>query len=321
MRRLVVAILSVGAAACGGGSGGGGEIPKRPNQLPNAVVDCNKGSATLTGRYLAPNGQTPVAGAYVYAASGDCWAGTDAQGRFTMNGLPAGGTLVQAEKGFFATQAQAQTGTELSLKIDPATVKLAYVVGSFDSIQDVLRRLGFSPTEIPANALYGDLSQYAAVFLNCGMDEGPAGDDRIVTSLKGYVERGGILYASDFSDIYVQRVFPDEVKFLAPDPRVGKSGVVTTTLVDAGLKTALGKEQAEIDFNLTGWAVVDSVPSSTTVLVRGPAKTFTGDTLPDRPMAVQFSLGKGRVTFTSFHNEAQTTADMNVLLEQMLFGL
>lgn len=320
MRRLVAAILSVGTAACGGG-GGGGEIPKRPDELPNAIVDCGRGSATLTGRYLAPNGQTPVAGAYVYAASGDCWAGTDAQGRFTMNGLPAGGTLVQAEKGFFATKAQAQTGTELSLKIDPATVKLAYITGSFDRIQEVLRRLGFSPTEIPANALFGDLSQYAAVFLNCGMDEEPAADDRIVASLKGYVEPGGILYASDFSDIYVQRAFPNEVKFLSPDSRVGTSGVVTATLVDAGLKTALGKEQAELDFNLTGWAVVDSVPSSTRVLVRGPVKTFSGATLPDRPLAVQFSLGKGRVTFTSFHNEAQTTADMNVLLEQMLFGL
>ena len=29
----------------------------------------------------------------------------------------------------------------------------------------------------------------------------------------------------------------------------------------------------------------------------------------------------GRVTYTSFHNEARTTADMDQLLEQMLLGL
>jgi hypothetical protein len=32
-------------------------------------------------------------------------------------------------------------------------------------------------------------------------------------------------------------------------------------------------------------------------------------------------VGGGRVTYTSFHNEAQTTADMDQLLEQMLLGL
>jgi hypothetical protein len=40
-----------------------------------------------------------------------------------------------------------------------------------------------------------------------------------------------------------------------------------------------------------------------------------------KPYAVQFATGAGRVTYTSFHNEAQATSDMQRLLESMVFGL
>ena len=68
------------------------------------------------------------------------------------------------------------------------------------------------------------------------------------------------------------------------------------------------------------WAVMDSVASGVNVLMKGPA-VVDGVTLTDRPYVVQFSSGSGRVTYTSFHNEAQTTADMDVVLEQLLFTL
>jgi hypothetical protein len=65
---------------------------------------------------------------------------------------------------------------------------------------------------------------------------------------------------------------------------------------------------------------MDSVPAPGKVLISGPVTTYSA-TFADKPFVAQFTDGTGRVTYTSFHNEAQTTQDMDRLLEQMLLGL
>lgn len=333
MRTLAFRLLSFSLpmmllAGCSGGAddanpGAGPRGSGRPDGLPASSVDCSSGSETLKGRFLAPNGSTPVAGAFVYVASGDCWAGTDQDGNFTVKGLPLGETQVRAEKGLFRSEATATPGsTTLSLQVDPSAVPLAYVAGSFDTVQFVLERLGFHPDQIDEDSLSSDvLAKYAAVFLNCGLNEVPAEDPDVQQALKGYVEGGGVLYASDWAEIYVKEAFPGKVNFLGLDPRVGEVGTHEAKVLDEGLARALGRSTASITFDAAIWAVIDSVPASTRVLVSGPATTVDGATLSDRPYLVQFEAGKGRVTYTSFHNEAQTTGDMDTLLEQLLFQL
>jgi hypothetical protein len=297
--------------------------PTRPQTVPGPAVDCASGGSALSGRFIAPNGNTPIAGAFVYINSGDCWAGTDQDGRFTAKGLPAAETSVSAEKGVFRSDGTATPGgSALSLQVDPSEARLAYVAGSFDSIQVVLERLGFAPDQIDEDSLSsGVLTDYDAVFFNCGMSETQAEDPEVQDALKAYVEGGGVLYASDWAEVYVKAVFPSQVTFLGSDPRVGTTGEVQATVLDEGLKRALGKEQATINFDAPNWAVIDSVPAGTQVLVRGPVTTSGGTALADRPYMVQFQAGEGRVTYTSFHNEALTTADMDTLLEQLLFQL
>ena len=81
---------------------------------------------------------------------------------------------------------------------------------------------------------------------------------------------------------------------------------------------------AQIMFDLGGWAVIDSAPAGTAVLLTGPATYLDALFRPvtaNKPFAVQFAHGAGRVTYTSFHNEPQVTADMQRLLESMVFGL
>lgn len=295
----------------------------RPDGVPASAVDCATGPSTLKGRFLAPNGTTPVAGAFVYAASGDCWAGTDKDGYFVIKGLPNAETQVRAEKGIFRTEVQATPGkSALSLQVNAAAVPLAYVAGAFDTMQHVLERLGFTPEQIDEDSLTSDvLSKYAGVFLNCGLNEYPMEYENALQALNGYVESGGVLYASDWAESYVTAAFPGRVTFLAPDPRVGATGEQEAAVLDEGLKRALGKGTATINFDSPVWAVIDSVAAGTEVLVRGPVVTMDGTTLSDRPYLVQFATGKGRVTYTSFHNEAQTTGDVDVLLEQLLFQL
>jgi hypothetical protein len=337
--RLLLVSLAALMVGCGDDTenpdpnnpGGGGSEPttyvpaprgaQRPQAVPAIAVDCGSGSGALKGQYFAPNGSTPVAGAFVYFTSGDCWAGTDKDGRFYVKGLPSGATTVRVEKGLFRSQSSATPGSSVSLKVDPAQVKLAYVRGSFDSIQQVLTRLGFTAQELKAEHLSTvDLSTYSAVFLNCGLNESFVYDEVTPERLKAFVQGGGVLYASDWAESYVQAAFPGRVGFLE-DTREGKDAVQQAVVLDEGLKRALGREQASINFDSSGWAVIDSVPTGTSVLVRGPVQTEQGATLPDRPYMVQFQEGQGRVNYTSFHNESQTTEDMNVLLEQFLFQL
>jgi len=343
--RLLLVSLAVLMVSCGDDNGdpgtnpnpnnpnnpgGGGTItyvpaprgPQRPQAVPAAAVDCGSGSGTLTGSVLAPNGSTPVAGAFVYFASGDCWAGTDQSGKFNVKGLPTGATAVRMEKGLFRSQGNATPGGAVSLRVDASQVKLAYVAGSFDSIEDVLERLGFTAEALDAEQLASaDLSAYSALFLNCGMEEVYAYDDATVEAMRSFVRGGGVLYASDWTEVYVQALFPDKVGFYPDYARVGQSGEAQARVLDEGLKRALGREQALISFDQEGWAIIDSVPSGTTVLVSGPATTYEGTALENRPYMVQFPEGEGRVTYTSFHNDVQTTEDMDVLLEQLLFQL
>lgn len=294
---------------------------QRPQAVPAAAVECGSGSEKLNGYFFAPNGSTPVAGAFVYFSSGDCWAGTDQDGKFAVKGLPTGSTGVRIEKGLFRSESDATPGTSVSLKVDPAQVKLAFVPGQYDNIEVVLERLGFTVEALsPDELAITDLSTYSALFLNCGLDDSYVYDAPTVETLRGYVRGGGVLYASDWAESYVQALFPGKVGFVPENARVGQSSGQQATVLDEGLKRALGKDKAAITFDQEGWAVIDSVPTGTTVLVSGPAPTPTG-TLENRPYMVQFAEGSGRVSYTSFHNEPQTTEDMDILLEQLLFQL
>jgi hypothetical protein len=294
-------------------------IPTRPQAVPAASVDCGKGTADLSGRFLAPNGTTPVAGAYVYIASAQCWVGTNQTGDFSARGLPAGTTKVYAQKGIFVSEASAAAGSTVSLEVDREKVKLGYVPGDYDSIETVLERLGFEPEALTIEQIAAGtgLSAYNALFLNCGVDETLAtGTAR--EPLRNYVTSGGVLYASDFAESFVQASFPGRVTFHAPGARVGTPGPLEGTVLDEGLKRALGKTRASIHFDDDGWTVIDAAPTGTQVLVSGPIPEVDGNV---HPYAVQFQEGQGRVTYTSFHYEEQLTEDMDTLLEQMLLAL
>jgi hypothetical protein len=326
---VVVTCTIVLGAACGGGGGGGdggGTTP--PDVVP---VNCNSGAATLDGSFKAPNGTTPVVGADVTISSAaGCVAKTSATGLFKFLGLPATAATVTATKGVFQVSVPNVTpgATPVAIAIPANAVSFAYVAGAFDSIETILTTLGFAPAPLTAGELAtANLAQYDAIFLNCGLDETFVGDAPTNTALQGYVSGGGTLYASDYAYAYVSSAFPGKVNFLQPDPHVGEATTapVTAQILDLALQTALGRNTALITFDLGAWVVIDSAPAGTPVLITGPATYFDLNTLAEvtvtKPYVVQFTQGTGRVTFTSFHNEAQATADMEKLLESMVFGL
>lgn len=326
LRSALATLAAVLAVACSSGSDAPPQGAPPPGSL--VVVDCGAGTAVLEGTFTAPNGTTPVGGATVAVSTASCTASTSAEGKFKFVNLPATTTQVSATKGNFSASVTTTPGAGVvTLAIPADAVHLAYVPGAFDSIEDILAGLGFAPTQLSAEALAtASLSSYDALFLNCGMSD-YSYDAATLAALRAYVDGGGTLYASDWAYSYVVAAFPGKVNMLQPDPLVGDATEtpVTATVLDASLQAALGKGSAAIMFDLGGWAVIDSAPAGTDVLITGPVAYYDWDAdvtlTATKPYAVRFASGSGRVTYTSFHNEAQVTADMQKLLESMVFGL
>jgi hypothetical protein len=323
----VLATLVVVAAGCsGGGDDGGGQQPP-PGQTPGQLVavDCAAGAASLAGSFSAPNGATPVANADVTISSAPgCAAKTSVAGQFQFLNVPPAPATVTATKGMFQVSSAATPGaTPVALVIPPGAASFAYVTGVFDSIQNILTALGFTPVEtFEADLASANLASFDALFLNCGLNETHVADQPTIDALQAYVNGGGTLYASDWAHSYVEAAFPGRVSFLQPSPRVGDAtdAPVAAQVLDPSLQAALARTTAQIMFDLGGWAVIDAAPGGTAVLITGPA-TYLGGAAASKPYAVQFTHGSGRVTYTSFHNEVQATADMQRLLEAMVFGL
>jgi hypothetical protein len=209
----------------------------------------------------------------------------------------------------------------VEVRIDPSSASIAYVPGDYDAVENVAIGLGFTPVALAmADVATADLSAYDLILLNCGLDEAYFEDAPTLDALRTWIEAGGVVYASDYAAIYVDALYPGKVSYLTPDPYVGAVTEQAAEIVDASLARAVGKSTAQIKFDLDYWVVVDSISAGVNLLIRGPAVTFDA-TLPSRPYAAQFGAGDGRVTYTSFHEEGQSTADMVILLQQMVLGL
>jgi hypothetical protein len=321
---VITALILVAAGCSGGGDDGGQPPPPGPPPGQLVAADCAAGAASLAGSFSAPNGATPVANADVTISTAPgCAAKTSAAGQFQFLNVPSSPATVTATKGMFQVSSAATPGAAPAALVIPAdAASFAYVTGAFDSIQSILTGLGFTPVEtFEADLAAANLASFDALFLNCGLGETHVADLPTLAALQAYVNGGGTLYVSDWAYVYVEAAFPGRVSFLQPDTRVGEAtdAPVGAQVVDPSLQAALARTTAEIMFDLGGWAVIDAAPAGTAVLITGPA-TYLGGAAT-KPYAVQFAHGSGRVTYTSFHNEAQATADMQRILEAMVFGL
>lgn len=211
----------------------------------------------------------------------------------------------------------------------------------------------------PARQLLGDwsrLSQYDVVFINCGahIDLRRAEIGRQMgDNLRRFVAEGGSVYASDLAAGVVDRLWSGAVGFdtrrrdaqatdaccrcidcpaqcgfddcvdccgvpavecrESPTLGAGDLGAVSADVVNGDLAAFLGAAQLQITFDLAGWVEITGVSVATDVLVRSR----------DRPLMVLFDAGEngGRVAYTSFHNQAQVSAEVELLLRALIFQL
>jgi len=302
-------------------------------------------SGGVSGRICDPNASSWVAAARVWTtvASEDgaprvVETTTDFQGFYTLKGLPEGEYTVFVEKGSFETTlsvsvAEGRIHEQVEPTcLDPDSVNIAVLLGAFDPIEELLDEMALDYDAIPEAeqaAFLNDrqrMMAYDILFFDCGMSDDWTWDKPQVVgdNLRAFVGEGRSMYVSDWAFATVEVAYPGAIDFLGDDAfwaeaYGGDSGEVTGAVRDATMEGLLGKPSAEIAYDLSGWVVMEDAGPQTEVLLTGDISTFAGR-LSDRPLAVQLAPA-GRVIFTTFHNEAQRTEDMEVVLKEIILSL
>jgi hypothetical protein len=205
------------------------------------------------------------------------------------------------------------------------------------------------------------LSRYDIVFVNCGLGvrfDGPEGA-AMIANLQRFVAQGGSMYVSDLAAHVIAAAWPNQIDFaaetggepesgmccacsncfgqcfaVAEAPRgdgcmgtlqsefecindvsmlgYGLPGDIQGNVRDPGLQQALGRNTLNIDYDSADWIGIDRVAPGVEVLVEGEGM----------PLMARFGpAGGGRVTYTTFHNEAQVGADVAAILRALVFHL
>lgn len=284
-----------------------------------------KGFGIVQGVVRANDGITPIPDALVTLASkpaGGPTATTDANGAFTLEDVPAGTQQLLAKRGIFEAKFNVavkadETVTAPTAKL-VASGKLAYVQGSYDEIEAIVRDSLKNPmTELTEAQLAtaSITSQYKMIFLNCGLDDFSITESAAtINNLKAWVNNGGILYASDWALSVVAEMYPTDVS----GELYGDVQAVNASLTDPALVSFIGKNTASIQYDLPGWKTPETISSAVTVLVRGSFESGV-DTYTDKPLAIVLAKGNGKVVFTSFHNEAGVTDDQLDVLRYFIY--
>jgi uncharacterized protein (DUF2249 family) len=308
---------------------------------PVTCTGCGFGK--VCGYVCAPNGTYKIGGAKVYVNTSDC-AGkpvnietlSDSNGNYCLDNVPAGNQTVNVEKGSFKTQYSlpVSDGSVINAQdiIEPtklcfpkSSVKIAVVTGNWDAIQNIISKLGFTydlydGVSNPSDAInflsnFPKMKTYSVIFFNCGANHDYIiSNGSIVSNLTNYVQQGGSIYASDWAFVYVEDPWPLYVSYYG---KFGDSETLNGTVVDPELASILGKSTVAINYNLVEWVVVDSVSGNTSQHISGWTPEI-GKNAPWLMSFKPFSTG-GRVLYTTFHNEFQVTADMEKILQALVF--
>jgi hypothetical protein len=161
---------------------------------------------------------------------------------------------------------------------------MAVTSESMDDIGRVLSGLGLVWSNYCDEMLQGN-SKPDVVFVNCGS---PTSNPH----LKYFVEQGGVVYISDHSYTDVELLLePKSAHFSL----TGLQGTYAADVIDQNLRTFLGTERIELEFDMGSWAKIETPPPKSNSLLK----------INGKPVLITGDIGKGSFIFTSFHNSAQ----------------
>jgi hypothetical protein len=214
--------------------------------------------------------------------------------------------------------------------LGPVDAAVAVVSGDYDNLEDLFPSLGVT-TWTHVNGQTGNeivqfltdeeaLAEFDIVFFDGGHLEdgifyGDSPDVRVVNNaIQNYVENGGTLFASDWSYDVIEINWPDKIEFMGDDAvpdaaQVGETGIVSASVLDSGMETAVGAASVDVTYDFAVWPVVESVGDGVTVYLQGDAPWRDGfDTrsMSDSPLLVGFSAGSGNVYLSTYRQGANS---------------
>jgi hypothetical protein len=277
----------------------------------------------VTGLITAADMRTPIPGVIVapWGFAGPT-ATTNLQGRYVLTGLPIGPRTLLATRGNFAGKVPIDVLGNMLTEQPPGVLlpsgKLAYVPGSFDSIEKVVRDRLRNPIDQLAVADLANpavTSQYAMIFLNCGLDASRASDAATIANLRAFIDAGGIIYASDYAMAYARALFPEDLITVASN---GDTQTASAQVTNPELLAFVGKPDAQIYYKLGAWYTLQEISANAQVLLTG-TYTAGGVTETGRPLAVVINSGAGRLVYTTFHNNDAVTDDQLKVLYYFIY--
>ncbi len=315
--------------------------------LSALFVSCNtsdptlEGLGTVTGKIISPNG-IGIAGATVQVADNNSFmTRTNVNGAFSLE-APAGTRQLRVYTGsgnIFYSEITSEVTPNSSRNLGAVTLnetgKIGFVRGNYDNIQSIIiDTLGFSADSIQISELF-DPSTWTAfdlIFLNCGdygigfgVDFTQQQMDAFRANMTNFMQNGGSVYCSDWSIGFLTETCTDTVGYVDIDINntiydsedicfelVGQEEEKTANVVDAELSALIGPT-AELNYDLSDWAnLYHGSGFSGNILL---SDAVTGSTL-----AFSDEVGNGSVVYTTFHNEANLTADMQQILEWYIYN-
>jgi hypothetical protein len=203
------------------------------------------------------------------------------------------------------------------------------------------------------------MKQFDIIFVNCGAARNTQGGSninlgnkaaQIQANLRDYVQAGGSLYASDWSLLFAYSVDSTKIEFATRTGAAIANGIktnefmgyapqnVTTQITEPALSAFLGKSSVNINFpqsSSTHWGLMENIATDVGVLVNAPSVKLCGASnsncdaglsATNIPFAVRYKLTPpgergGWVTYTSFHNQAQTGDDVANILKFLILHL
>ena len=322
------------------------------NDLNGASGECGPGA--IEGQTCRPDGGI-LPGATVTVTGHDCngipfvmTEVADGEGNYSFSNVPSGNHVMSITSGSFEVaenitvlkdQTLDRKSEAAKLCLQGTEVSIAVVTGTFDDIVSILSGLGieFDTYGSGIGSLFADLDallQYDIIFVECGaswfsVTSNPydADEDEIRYNIARYIELGNSLYASDQAYRFINEPLPEAIYFLNEStggtPTSGSgSQSVTADVISEDMKTLLGSDTAEVYFDMGAWAVMEDVGPVTHTQFMGNVSAG-GTTVNNAPLMAIYNdpIGGGRAIYTSFHNTAQPTGDMQAILEFMIFQL
>ena len=176
----------------------------------------------------------------------------------------------------------------------------------------------------------GDIFQYDAVFLNSGArgwgeyeyngvdeDNSLVSDPVALENIERFVDRGGLLFISDWTYDLVEAIWPEKVLFFGEDQgahdaaQAGRIGKVQAKVVDEGVAQALGVDEVTLDYNYSNWTVIEEAGEGVDVILSGDVeyRLSASDgygTAQNVPLLISMESGAGQLVYSNFHWNAQT---------------